>query len=427
MKKLLLGTTALAAAAAFSVPALAADKIELGLRGFFTGATAYADIDDVDLQGPVQDDNFEEVLLGTNSEIHFIGKTTLDNGLQIGFRAELELEADNRDDIIVPDDNPTPDIEDDLIDEVYLQIDGGFGRVQLGQQDGVADQMIISAPNVFSEVTISSIDQGIDPFRSQYAFLSREDVTGDSVELNRIDTAPDYTDDKAKIIFITPRIAGLQVGASFQPVNGRNGEGIRFDETTGQGTPSDILDDNFGNNYVEVAANFKHNFGTAEVGVSASYGTGEGGNAAEDPEEYHVGAQVKYAGFTLGGAFKEAQVSGNANVDKTQVFDAGLTYETGPWTVGASYGQTDGPRDDEQAFFSDDLLQQRAIIGGMAYKFGPGMEVGFGGMFFSDESQEIVAGTGPGAGTAVAQANLGGDKSVQVDSYAVFSEINVNF
>ncbi|NWG47168.1 MAG: porin, partial [Alphaproteobacteria bacterium] len=43
MKKILLGTSALVAAAAFSAPASAAEKIKLSLDGYATFGAAYVD------------------------------------------------------------------------------------------------------------------------------------------------------------------------------------------------------------------------------------------------------------------------------------------------------------------------------------------------------------------------------------------------
>ncbi len=414
MKKLLFAATALAGAAVLTGPALAADNIKLGLRGYFTGGVAYGSVDEPSRLGlggninslnDVEESGFEEVLFGSDSEIHFQGKTTLDNGLQIGFRAELELERDSGED--------QNDNEDDIVDEVYLQIDGGFGRVQFGQQDGVADQMILSAPNVFSEVTISSID--MDPFETQYDFISNN--VNDGTQRNMIDTAPDFTEDMTKLIYFTPRIAGLQVGVSYTPIFGKNGQGFNFNDGPGpNAAPFNILDDNFGNNYFEIAANYVQQVGPVEVGVSTSYGTGEGGGAANDPEEWHVGTRLRAGGLTVGAAYKQASVSGVSGVQDTEVIDAGVTYETGPWTFGVAYGDSDGMRDDEEAFFKDDNLDQTAIIAGVAYKFGPGMEVGFGGMGFRDESTKIDRTNGD----VLARGE-------QIDGFAGFTEISINF
>ncbi|MEM1140839.1 MAG: porin, partial [Pseudomonadota bacterium] len=113
MKKILLGTSALVAAAALAAPASAADKIKLKLGGYWTGAAAFVDLEEADVEN--------DIVFGSDAEVHFGGKTTLDNGLQVGFKAELELAEDNAGG------------NSDIIDEVYGEVKGGFGKIQFGE------------------------------------------------------------------------------------------------------------------------------------------------------------------------------------------------------------------------------------------------------------------------------------------------------
>ena len=137
MKKIFLGSTALIAAAAFTAPAMSAERLQLQLRGYHIGSISYTDGDFSssyrysDVGGVYGSGSasgigdYNEINFGSDSEVHFRGATTLDNGLEISFRAELELE-----------DDPAAKSNADVIDEVYVQVDGGFGRIQFGQQDG---------------------------------------------------------------------------------------------------------------------------------------------------------------------------------------------------------------------------------------------------------------------------------------------------
>jgi len=164
MNKFLMGTTALVAASAFTAPAFAAERLQLQIRGYNTSGLSYTDADyeegytffdddgsvwDSDSYSPSNDTN--EINFGSSSEIHFIGSTTLDNGLEVTFHAELELETDSA---------AAPNYwyeEADTIDEVYIQFDGGFGRVQFGQQDGVMDQMAVTAPSTFMAIRTTTL------------------------------------------------------------------------------------------------------------------------------------------------------------------------------------------------------------------------------------------------------------------------------
>lgn len=377
MRKFLLGSTAIVTAAAFASPASAAEKIELGLRGYaqFGLAGIISEPDDpVFFEGiPVEGNS---MVFGSDSEVHFRGKTTLDNGLTVSFRAELELE----DDAEVDDDS-------DTIDEVYVQFDGGFGRLQFGMQDGVGDQMIISAPNVFSQFTISSID--MNPFEMYTASdldSAPRDILGES---SYLDTSPDFTADTTKIIYFTPRVYGFQLGVSYAPNACRNDTGL--DVNVREGADADPIfscgnSDAFGSNYWEVAGNFEHEFNGFGLGASASYGSG-GENPFflgldDNPSEWHVGGEMFFnmgsGKLILGGAYKKTD---NLTADNTpdvfsesKHYDVGATYAVGPWEIGGTYGNAKS--EDRFSLLNEEELT--LIIGGVSYKMGPGVKLGLG-------------------------------------------------
>ena len=86
MKKVLLAGTALVGAALFAAPASAELKLDLG--GHFKGYGVYVD---EDAEAADQRD-FE---FRKDTEIHFTGETTLDNGLTVGVHVEQQVENDN--------------------------------------------------------------------------------------------------------------------------------------------------------------------------------------------------------------------------------------------------------------------------------------------------------------------------------------------
>ena len=103
----LLGSTALFGAGMMANTAMAADGIKLGLGGFFR-STYMATFDDDGEGEPGNDHNTDGFF--SNSEVFFTGDTTLDNGLTVGARVELEGETAS-----------------DQIDEAYVHFSGGFG------------------------------------------------------------------------------------------------------------------------------------------------------------------------------------------------------------------------------------------------------------------------------------------------------------
>ena len=383
MRKFLLGTTALVTAAALAAPASAAEPIELELKGYaqfgLAGIVSHPDNVPDDPQTILDESEFargNSVVFGSDSEVHFRGKTVLDNGLAVSFRAELELE----DDAEVDDDA-------DVIDEVYVQLDGGFGRIQFGMQDGVADQMIISAPNVFAQFTISSID--MNPFEMYTASdidTRARDILGVS---SYLDTSPDFSGDYTKIIYFTPRVYGFQLGASYAPNPCRNDTGLDVNTSAaGDSDPDPTAscgsDRVFGSHYWEVAGNFEKDFKGFGVGLSASYGQGDentfNGALSKEPTEWHAGGEFffKLGGgkLTVGGAYKETDGLDAENegffAAASQHYDVGAKYSIGPWEIGGAYGKA------ETTIFDTRIEDLRMIIGGASYKMGPGIKLGVG-------------------------------------------------
>jgi len=374
MNKLFLGTTALATAILISAPALSAERLHLQLRGYHIGSVSYTDgefydngwyLEDGVAYGSFQTSSigdYNEINFGSSSEVHFIGSTTLDNGLEITFHAELELE----------DDPASYDNAEDLIDEVYIQVDGGFGRVQFGQQDGVVDQTHVHEPSTFVGHAVNDVGRGNqDPF----------DPLGAP---NTIKTSGDASGDDIKIIYFTPSMNGLQFGASYTPNPCHNNAGY-----------AGCVFDRFARNYWEVAATFEGNFNNVGIEMSAGYGQGERGTAPARPEELSLGLNLSYGGFTLGGAWSDRNPTGDGDRERTD-WAAGITYENGPWGFNLNYGRFDqedtylcnscaagipnplpgySGGNDSYQFYEQDA---ESWLAGITYMYGPGMQIGFG-------------------------------------------------
>ncbi len=352
MNKFLLGTTALISAAAFTAPALAAEKIQLELRGYHVGGMSYADIDGESVIVRLDEfppniivfsgDEANEINFGSDSEVHFRGSTTLDNGLQVSFRAELELEDDS-----------DVDGNADQIDEVYIQFDGGFGRVQFGQNDGAMYQQHIAAPNAFVGHGVNQPDVRMDPFGPYYSGV------------HLINTYGSASGDNIKLTYFTPSMNGLQFGASYTPNPCENDTGY-----------SGCVMDEFGRNHIQISGTWLGNLDNITLGLSAGYGMGEGTTATDDPTEWTVGGEIGFAGLTIGGSYRDMDL--DSTWEETH-WDAGVSYETGPWAFSLTYGtmETDG------LVFTAGIpaaseADQESWIGGVTYMYGPGMQIGFG-------------------------------------------------
>ena len=123
MRKLLLSTTALAAAATLSANAALAD---VSISGYFEWD--YQNVDST-----VSGNN--GTTFGQDSEVKMVFTNKTDSGLTIAFQTEFE----------------TDKAGGGTSDDNFLSISGGFGKVVLGELDGVMDQYGIAATDLPAE------------------------------------------------------------------------------------------------------------------------------------------------------------------------------------------------------------------------------------------------------------------------------------
>lgn len=130
MRKLLLGTTALAAAGAIATNTALAD-VSISAASEFRYISRSSEVTAND------GTSFE-----TDTEIAFSFSNKTDSGLDIGMTVEM-----------------TADGGDSTIDESSVSIAGGFGKIVLGQNDAVGDNYGIEAADLIAEehaITITS-------------------------------------------------------------------------------------------------------------------------------------------------------------------------------------------------------------------------------------------------------------------------------
>jgi len=350
MKKAILGTTALVAVSALAVGnASAADKIKLNVGGYMQSTYYYADYDDDKGASPSSSNlNRIDDRVTQEGEIHFTGSTTLDNGLKFGVNVQLETYAAS-----------------DQVDETYIYVQGSFGRVLFGSEDGAAYLMHYDAP---SPVPMYSADSpNIYPIGTTNS------------------TRPTLYADTDKITYFTPRFAGFQLGASYVPDgSSETGQHSAYAPTQIEGG----TDQGF-----SVAVNYVNKFGGVDLAASAGYqgadtaaaSTG-GGAQTEDTSEWSLGTQVGFAGFTVGGGYRQQEdIGGVADIDK-KTWSLGVKYGMGPWAVGIQYSEGTN----EAPGVADTTLENW-VIGGQ-YTLGPGITA-FGGVeFYDNETSSGLSG-----------------------------------
>ena len=152
MKKLLMCTACRALGLALAAPANA-DGIKLDLAGHFKGYVTWLNQSD---DGTVDERNFDIL---RETEIHFTGETTLDNGLTVGVHHEADIDADIR-----------GETNGDIFrtEESYAYFSSAWGRVNFGKEDGANYLLEVAAPS--ADENFDGLRQYINPMNY---FLTR--------------------------------------------------------------------------------------------------------------------------------------------------------------------------------------------------------------------------------------------------------------
>jgi hypothetical protein len=340
MKRILLGSTALAGAAAMAGAAQASDGVKLEVGGFFQ--TVYEGVFDKksgDHFGNHRNlDRFEH-----NAEVWFKGETTLDNGLTVG--AHIELEGENA---------------TDQIDKSFVYWSGGFGRVQIGSQDGPIGGYCILPPGATANFSAFSPNAwgSNDPVGSNAACV---DALGNS----------------QSILYTTPIFAGFQLLLGYTPSN--NAEDYTQAGVNGSGTPSNPD----GTAHHSFAAYAKYSYAGDGWGVDwagggswqGKFNDTEGGNDGRS-STYQTGLNLTFGNFGIGGVMEYFQNGGDDN--NAWVAGGGISYGIDAWTVGlqGSHGTYDGTGAAQSLVSNPGGSRNlnRVILTGN-YALGPGVDV----------------------------------------------------
>jgi predicted porin len=368
MKKVLYGTTALVAVGAMAaVPAAAEEGVTLGLGGYYNTYFGIGGHDEA--SSDPRDLGFAGLF--ADGEVHFKGKTTLDNGITFGVQIELEAFQSG-----------------DQIDENYAFVEGSFGRFVIGGENSAAYMMQFAAPNVGVPLNSGWITSfvGIPPGQT----------TG--FRTVALSTYVDIGNDNHGITYYSPRFSGFQIAGSWVPTpdpgGSRNGNG------EGRNSPVFAFEESEMNNLLSIGANFVETFGDFDVAVSGGYRIAwmpDSPNPGEDDDEVQqisAGLVLGYAGFSVGGSYANEDSSrliGGQSVDGWS-YDVGASYSTGPWAVGVTWFQSEvegssttlvGP-----VTFGSGDDELTALEVGISYAVGPGITASLSGLWGEFEEED---------------------------------------
>jgi len=250
----------------FNAPGWYFGNYDLRLEGFASGTVFAASQE----PGPLSADRFSE----TSATGLAVGSIRLqrlyDSGLVAGMRVNLllgreELSSDN--------------YGSDLLQKMYFYVQTGLGRLEIGQQDGAAYTIGFSGPQVDSHISLESPDSS----------LFRNPINGAAFNsFTREITSVQISSNASKISYISPRLFGIQLGASYTPNLVKGAVPYLFvNPSNAPNTQSSIW---------EFAASYTRRMGEITMGVSAAYARGALRNpsfASGDIYDFALGLQFQ--------------------------------------------------------------------------------------------------------------------------------------
>lgn len=318
MRKFVLGTTALTAAALLAAPAMAEDEMaeptaSISMSGYALGIAGIAS-DDTNADGaPIRGEEVFYVM-----EFDVTGSITLDNGVTVtGYGQVGSHNAD-------------------AITETHLTLSGTFGSLRIGETESAAFGATVAAPG-------GGVGMGVNyPWYSPAA--------------PSVNTYSGLVEDALKVVYTSPNFNGLSIGLSYAPDGGtKNGASVRTTndvDAKGKGQMSE---------HAAIGASYSMGFmdgGTVSVGLGYEMATDEGGGP--DMEAMKAGASVSVDQVSFGGGVYEATPEGG---DGVMQYDVGASYTEGPTTVGLQYAGNDAGDTGMAAL-------------NLTYTMGPGVKVG---------------------------------------------------
>ncbi len=342
MKKVLMGTTAMVAAGLLAAgPALAEEKeeakpVHVGVKGYAEHWVAYVNHDSVMVDGMQADySGFDSK---SNVEIHFKGSTELDNGLTVGVTVELEA---------------SEGYGAEPIDASWITVSGAFGSFDLGGLDSVMSRMKVGPADVGRLYP----DDG---------YVSWFANPGDDIVQPPYASHMRFGGDAEQITYMTPRINGLQIGASYTP---EVASGNRPQPNRNAPGTYDVISG---------ALNYEHNMDNGVAKVSATYA------AADDHGSgMNLGAYVAVAGVGVGASW--GQTDDRPGTDKT-AYNLGADYTAGPMSASINYFHSR---------WEDGSGEQDIVHASAAWVLGPGvdMTLNLGHIVLSADGAEDVEAT----------------------------------
>jgi len=292
------------------------DNVELKLRGSANGSAYWADqpsAPNLDQSGVTGAATF-----AANLERDY------DSGLQISLKSVFEVYHDR-----LSIDN----YGGDFTQKVYGVVQTGFGRVELGNTDGAVFTLADTGPVVEGDISIDNTN----------ASFFRDPSTGQAfINVFALNSVTEASLNYAKISYYSPRLFGVQIGASFTPSEGK--DVLPFLDN-GQDLP------NRQKGIWEAAVSYTNSFGPVSLNFFGGWSVGHDDNKTPGHAgltDWSLGGEADYSinddwKVAFGGAYRQSnaytfsdydvQASGN-----TTSSHLSATLSNGPWIIGGELG-----------------------------------------------------------------------------------------
>ena len=346
MKKVLLGTTAIAVAGfvvGSAATANAAEPISVGINGYWKSAMAMINEDNDD--GNLSDARNSHAL-GSDVEMSLSGATTLDNGLTVGFNAQLE------------GGNDAAVSSGEAFDEAWFYFSGAFGELRMGKVESARQQAGVTfGGGAASNFGVNS------PF---FIFGN-----GGGNLFTRTNDDGIGNEDNVKLVYALPSFNGVNLAVSYAP---NDAENQQYGGNTGDAALG--LQNN-----LAVGANYTADFGGGSVTLRGGYEAYvlERCNASaatqtcnDNPESVNLGAAVSFGSVTIAAdTLTTSQVTQTTTGTDRERSDhhVGASYNMGATTISLGWGHSEV----EQTNLTTDELDLYELAA--SYVLGPGIDV----------------------------------------------------
>ena len=280
-----------------------------------------------------------------NTEVHFNGSATLDNGMKITARVALEGQSHTS------DGKPSPANGNDQIDESWVAVSGSFGKIILGSDENAAVQMLIGMTGAWA----TNVGQNLH-FNSGEWIPAADGTGGGRFHVMHDARIREHGGggDGEKITYISPRFGGFQVGLSYIPEEEQDDNrlvdisGVHHDGLAG-------------------AASYQGKFGDVGFAVGGGMISMQGredttGAAGEDKSSWGLAGRLDFGGgFRVAVGYEQWT---SPRVLEGSVVEAGVRFVSGAnqFSLSGTHGEKE-----------NDAAQYTAVGAGYNRVLGPGV------------------------------------------------------